>query len=573
MNYVVISYHFLYRRPHLPKLIKKAKISKDIDDDWSTTEAREEWAALEALEEANKKVVQRLYKQKLNEWKEMKSRGIFDKVLSNGEYDQETMHEIDEIKNDVWKRDNLDLKDFAMIDVPVKPVDEKKKAISDMIEKLKKYEELPKNESSLLVYSLLNEIKDKNLLDQNLVQNVMMALSRTDSNQLSTTAFKMTVQWTQQDVIVLTSKFFLKYGTSCAANGLIETAEIVASYIDDSTVESSTSLLPCKICIELQKISKARKSRGKVLSSTIANRKRAATLSSDFLVYEKTCLEHIRAYLNDLVASMSNFSVSEINIVIRSLGRRKLTAEIFELMDAMRDSGLEPDDETLEFLANALVYSVDEVATARSMGGLPPANISTPEVLFAGRSNVGKSSLVNMICNRKALASTSATPGHTKQFHFYCVNKDRTDVPSFYLVDVPGLGYAESSNNTIDSWRSLLLRYVSVRDSLRSVWHLVDSRHGLTAVDTQVIDMVKNAALSRAAEGKKDFTYTLILTKADKATEKQLRQTRADIAKGTAELVETLGLEGSGIPMVLTSSVSKAGRDGVWRLLQELIGH
>lgn len=554
----------------------KLLLSKEIIDEWNTDEAKAEWAALESLEESNKKVVQRLFKQKLDEWKEMKSRGLFEKMQSNGEYDEDSMQEINEIKSNIWKRDNLDLKDFAMIDVPFKPpVDEKKKAVNDILEKLKKYEDLPKNESSLLVYSLLNEIKDKSLFEGPLIQEVMMALSRTDSAQLSTTAFKMTLLWGKQEVLTpsLPSKFFIKYATSCAANGLIETAEAVTTYIEDSETESAASLLPCKICLELQRLSKARKSRGKVIGSAVANKKRALSLSSDFLVYEKECLQRVGDFLSQLISHISEYSVSEINIVIRSLGRRKLTTEIFDLMDAMRASGVEPNDETLEFLANALVYSVEEVATARSMGGLPPANISTPEVLFAGRSNVGKSSLVNMICNRKALASTSATPGHTKQFHFYCVNKDRVDVPSFYLVDVPGLGYAESANNTIDSWRSLLLRYVSVRDSLRSVWHLVDSRHGLTAVDRQVIEMVTNAAHTRATDGKAAFNYTLILTKADKATEKQLRQTRADIAVGTAELVATLGLTGSGVPTVLTSSVSKAGRDGVWRLLQDLIGH
>ena len=105
---------------------------------------------------------------------------------------------------------------------------------------------------------------------------------------------------------------------------------------------------------------------------------------------------------------------------------------------------------------------------------------------MVGRSNVGKSSLVNFIVNRKALASTSATPGHTKAFHFYAVNNNQPKLPNFYLVDVPGLGYAEADEGSMDSWRSLIERYLTVRESLVLVLHLVDARHGITSVDEQV---------------------------------------------------------------------------------------
>ena len=104
------------------------------------------------------------------------------------------------------------------------------------------------------------------------------------------------------------------------------------------------------------------------------------------------------------------------------------------------------------------------------------------------RSNVGKSSLVNFLVNRKTLASTSSTPGHTTQFHFFNINKDRSDyLPHFRLVDVPGLGYAETDTTNIqDSWRSLLDRYISVREPLAAVFHLIDSRHKITPTDEQV---------------------------------------------------------------------------------------
>jgi len=72
-----------------------------------------------------------------------------------------------------------------------------------------------------------------------------------------------------------------------------------------------------------------------------------------------------------------------------------------------------------------------------------------------------------MICNRKSMASTSATPGHTKEFHFYAVNKDRKDIQSFYLVDVPGLGYAQADEGKMDSWKNLIERYLAVRSTLQ----------------------------------------------------------------------------------------------------------
>lgn len=102
--------------------------------------------------------------------------------------------------------------------------------------------------------------------------------------------------------------------------------------------------------------------------------------------------------------------------------------------------GAQPDAETVEFIANAAVRTVDFVTGAVSMDTLPEA---LPEACFAGRSNVGKSSLVNMVTNRKKLAFRSKTPGKTQQFNYFVVNKDEGIGSKFYLVDLPGVGYAE----------------------------------------------------------------------------------------------------------------------------------
>ncbi|KAJ1443926.1 P-loop containing nucleoside triphosphate hydrolase protein, partial [Ochromonadaceae sp. CCMP2298] len=134
------------------------------------------------------------------------------------------------------------------------------------------------------------------------------------------------------------------------------------------------------------------------------------------------------------------------------------------------------------------------------------------QVVFVGRSNVGKSSLVNFLLNRKALASTSATPGHTKQFHLFAVNEKQGGLgpPSFRLVDVPGIGYAEAAEQKQDSWRGLLQRYLARREPLKLVCHLVDARHKVTAADKEVCAYV---SMSR---GTAPFRYAILLTKGDK---------------------------------------------------------
>ena len=95
---------------------------------------------------------------------------------------------------------------------------------------------------------------------------------------------------------------------------------------------------------------------------------------------------------------------------------------------------------------------------------------------------------LSMYCSiyLQALASTSATPGHTSRFHFFSVNAARGDLPAFRLVDVPGLGFAQAAAGAQDSWRALLERYAGVRSSLSAVFHLVDSRHQVTPTDKQV---------------------------------------------------------------------------------------
>jgi GTP-binding protein len=130
---------------------------------------------------------------------------------------------------------------------------------------------------------------------------------------------------------------------------------------------------------------------------------------------------------------------------------------------------------------------------------LPPAG--HPEIAFAGRSNVGKSSLINALTGRKALARTSNTPGRTQQLNFFNLGDRLT------LVDMPGYGFAKVSKTQKAEWHALIHDYLRGRAPLRCVLLLIDSRHGLKDVDNEILEMLDKAAVS----------YRIILTKSDKA--------------------------------------------------------
>ncbi len=122
------------------------------------------------------------------------------------------------------------------------------------------------------------------------------------------------------------------------------------------------------------------------------------------------------------------------------------------------------------------------------------------EIAFAGRSNVGKSSLINTLTNRKSLARTSNTPGRTRELNFFTLTED------LYLVDMPGYGYARAEKTKIHAWTRLIEQYLDGRVGLRRVYLLIDARHGFKDVDLQVMKLMDTSAVS----------YQVVLTKADK---------------------------------------------------------
>lgn len=198
----------------------------------------------------------------------------------------------------------------------------------------------------------------------------------------------------------------------------------------------------------------------------------------------------------------------------------------------------EPDQVSLEKGRKMFVGSnADFLKGVVAMNGLPGDD--RVEVCFAGRSNVGKSSLINALTGRKGLARASNTPGRTQEINYF------TLAESHYLVDLPGYGFANAPLPVIEKWQKLLKQYLSGRVSLRRAFVLIDSRHGVKAVDNEIMSLLDSSAV----------TFQVVMTKADKVKEKDrektLDQVREALSKHPAafpELVVTSSEKGWGLP-------------------------
>lgn len=166
------------------------------------------------------------------------------------------------------------------------------------------------------------------------------------------------------------------------------------------------------------------------------------------------------------------------------------------------------------------------------------------EIAFAGKSNVGKSSLINGLMNRKSLARTSSQPGKTQTINFYHINEE------FYLVDLPGYGYTTASVNVRQSWGRMIERYLKTATNLKAVFLLLDIRHAPNANDKQMYDWVLDNG----------YTPIVIATKLDKIK-------RSQVQKQLKLLRDTLGME-KGAKLFPYSSVTKAGREEIWEFIE-----
>ena len=195
-----------------------------------------------------------------------------------------------------------------------------------------------------------------------------------------------------------------------------------------------------------------------------------------------------------------------------------------------------PDEASAEAGRKMFAGETEFLKGVVAMNGLPEAD--RPEVCFAGRSNVGKSSLINALTGRKGLARASNTPGRTQEINYFTVGE------SHYLVDLPGYGYANAPVPVVEKWQRLLKSYLRGRATLRRAFVLVDARHGIKAVDEEIMALLSSSAV----------TFQCVLTKVDKLKkgelEKVLKQVREKLSKHPAafpELVLTSSEKGDGI--------------------------
>ncbi len=195
-----------------------------------------------------------------------------------------------------------------------------------------------------------------------------------------------------------------------------------------------------------------------------------------------------------------------------------------------------PDEATLEKGRKLFAGPIDFLKGVVAMSGLPPAD--RLEVCFAGRSNVGKSSLINALTGRKALARASNTPGRTQEINYFTMGEER------YLVDLPGYGYANAPLAKVEQWQRLLKQYLSGRQTLRRAFVLIDARHGIKPVDEEIMSLLDSAAV----------TFQCVLTKTDKVKAKDrdnvLKQVRGKLSAHPAafpEILLTSSEKGDGI--------------------------
>lgn len=200
-----------------------------------------------------------------------------------------------------------------------------------------------------------------------------------------------------------------------------------------------------------------------------------------------------------------------------------------------------------------MIIKTAELETVCGITSRLPENAQA-EIAFAGKSNVGKSSLINALMNRKALARTSSAPGKTQTINFYhvtCRREEETDDQAWYLVDLPGYGYAKVSQTEKEKWGKMIERYLHTSKQLRAVFLLIDIRHEPSANDKMMYDWILHHG----------YAPIIVATKADKIKRSQLPKHLKMVKQGLAVQ--------AGTAVIPFSAQTKQGREEIWNLIAD----
>lgn len=293
--------------------------------------------------------------------------------------------------------------------------------------------------------------------------------------------------------------------------------------------------------------------------------KKWTSCETRFSLAVQVCVElsHYYVQLRNITQSLSYVgrlenlkewvNVATVNKLLAAYSKAKSLEGVYATIEMKKRCNVDSDLDTNTLLAGAFVKEIHFVTGAVSMDTLPKP---LPEVAFVGKSNVGKSSLLNLLVNNYSVAYTSKTPGKTQQLNYFIVNRSQQD-KKFFLVDLPGYGYARVSKEMRDNWVDLIRDYLEQRKCLQVLFHLIDGSQGLCQEDRYFIEfLLTTHILDR---------YYLVLTKMDKCT-----KPKDIVVQSIKSELLTLGVPFE-VQVIATSVKQRWGSEDLWFALKPVV--